>query len=156
MSNLLDSIQAATKDAMRAKNTQRLGVLRLISSAIKQYEIDSRSEGARTEINDDSIITVLSKMLKQRQDSIEQYEKANRPELAAQEAFEMDVIREFMPKPLSAEELESLIEQSIQTVNAKNAADMGKVLAHLKPLVQGKADMRQVSESVKQKLAQLS
>lgn len=156
MSNLLESIQAATKDAMRAKNSQRLGILRLISSAIKQHEIDSRSDGSRGVLSDEAIISVLSKMLKQRQDSIEQYQKAARPELADQEAFEMDVIREFMPKPLSNEELLSLIEESIQAVHAQTPADMGKVLAHLKPLVQGKADMRQVSETVKQKLSQLS
>lgn len=149
MNQILDEV----KSAMKAKDQRRLTVLRLITAAIKQQEISNRTETARDPLTEAEIVTVLEKMIKQRRDSIEQFKSANRADLAEQEAFEVGIIEEFMPAQLSSTELEALINQSFELVQPKAPADMGKVMNHLKPLIQGRADMRVVSELVKKKMA---
>ncbi len=145
---LKDQIQTAMKDAMRAKEKERLGAIRLILADIKRIEVDERIE-----ITDDRIIVILDKMIKQRKDSIAQYQIANRQELAAVEQFEIDVIREFLPEPLTHEELSTLIGQAISNSGAESVRDMGKVMGFLKPQIQGKADAGKVSLLVKQQLS---
>ncbi len=148
MSPLLQRIQDDVKAAMKAKDKARLGVLRLITAAIKQKEVDDR-----TELNDDQVIAVLEKMVKQRKDSIAQYEKAGRTELAEQEAFEIGIIQAYLPEPLSAEEIGTLIDEAITATGAAGMQDMGKVMGWLKPKLAGRADMGQVSQTIKQRLS---
>jgi len=148
MSPLLQRIQDDVKAAMKAKDKARLGVLRLITAAIKQKEVDDR-----TELNDDQVIAVLEKMVKQRKDSIAQYEKAGRTELAEQEAFEIGIIQAYLPEPLSAEEIGTLIDEAITATGATGMQDMGKVMGWLKPKLAGRADMGQVSQTIKQRLS---
>ncbi len=140
---ILDDI----KTAMRAKDKGRLGVLRLISSAIKQREVDERIE-----LDDTQVITVLEKMLKQRRDSIEQFTAANRQELADIEKKELEIIQSYMPKQLSDEEISALIDDAIASTGATSAKEMGKVIGVLRPKLLGKADMGSVSSKIKQKL----
>ncbi len=140
---ILDDI----KTAMRAKDKGRLGVLRLISSAIKQREVDERIE-----LDDTQVITVLEKMLKQRRDSIEQFTAANRQELADIEKKEVEIIQSYMPKQLSDEEISTLIDDAIASTGATSAKEMGKVIGILRPKLLGKADMGSVSSKIKQKL----
>ena len=137
------------KSAMRAKEKQRLGVIRLIQAAIKQREVDERIS-----LDDTQVIVVLDKMLKQRRDSLAQYEKANRQDLANQEAFEIKVIQTYMPQALSDTELVDLIEAAITATGAASIKDLGKVMGYLKPKVQGRADMRALSANLKQRLSQ--
>ncbi len=140
---ILDDI----KTAMRAKDKGRLGVLRLISSAIKQREVDERIE-----LDDTQVITVLEKMIKQRRDSIEQFTAANRQELADIEKKELEIIQTYMPKQLSDEEISALIDEAIASSGATSAKEMGKVIGILRPKLLGKADMGSVSSKIKQKL----
>ena len=140
---ILDDI----KTAMRAKDKGRLGVLRLISSAIKQREVDERIE-----LDDTQVITVLEKMIKQRRDSIEQFTAANRQELADIERKELEIIQTYMPKQLSDEEISALIDEAIASSGATSAREMGKVIGILRPKLLGKADMGSVSSKIKQKL----
>lgn len=135
------------KDAMRAKDKERLGALRLISAAIKQIEVDERIE-----VDDQRLLTILSKLAKQRKESIQQYKLAKRDDLVTQEQFELNLIAHYLPAPLSTEEIEKLILQAIDSVGAKSMADMGKVMATLRPSLQGQADMSQVSDLIKNKL----
>ena len=135
------------KNAMRAKDKKRLGVIRLILAAIKQKEIDERIE-----LTDADVLTILDKMVKQRRDSITQFENAGRDELAAQEKFEITIIQEYLPAQLSETEIVSLIESTIADTNAQSMQDMGKVMAILKPKLQGRADMGAVSQAIKAKL----
>ncbi len=135
------------KTAMRAGNKQRLGTIRLMLAAIKQVEVDTRTEPSNEEI-----IVILDKMQKQRRESISQYEKADRPELADIEKQEIVVIQEFLPEPLSAEELETLIVAAIESTGASSMRDMGKVMGQLKPKLQGRADMGAVSATLKSRL----
>ena len=148
MSDLKNTINDDVKNAMRAKDKERLKTLRLITSAIKQIEVDSR-----TELDNDAVIAVLEKMLKQRKDSIEQFEKAGRDELAAIEKAEVLVIKEYMPEPLSDAEVNALIDEAISSTGAASMKDMGKVMGMLKAKLAGKADMGVVSGKIKAKLS---
>ncbi|MFI4918489.1 MAG: GatB/YqeY domain-containing protein [Legionellales bacterium] len=136
------------KDAMRAKNKALLTTLRLITSAIKQIEVDERIE-----VEDDRLLVVLDKMTKQRKESITQFEKANRNDLVDQEQFELNIIANYLPEPLSNEEIESLVNAAIASTGAKQMSDMGKVMGQLKAQLQGRADMTQVSALIKAKLS---
>jgi uncharacterized protein len=143
-SELKQRITDDMKSAMRAKEKQRLGVIRLILAAIKQREVDERIE-----LDDAQVLAVLDKMLKQRRDSIEQYTNAGRTELADKELFEVGIIQDYMPAALSEAELDAMIQEIVSAVGASSMQDMGKVMAQLKPKVQGRADMGQVSQKVK-------
>jgi uncharacterized protein len=147
-SQLKQRIQDDVTATMRAKDKPRLGTLRLITAAIKQVEVDSRSE-----LDDAAVLAVLEKMLKQRRDSLQQYSDAGRDDLADQERFEIAIIEAYMPEALPAEELEALIDAAIAEAGAASMRDMGKVMGLLKPRVQGRADLGAVSASLKQKLA---
>jgi uncharacterized protein YqeY len=136
------------KTFMRAKDTARLGAIRLLQASIKQKEVDERIE-----LNDDQILTVIQKMLKQRKDSIEAYQQANRQDLIDQEQLEIEVLTKYMPEPLSNEEINQYIEEAIVTTGAADMKDMGKVVGVLKSKVAGRADMGEVSKLVRQKLS---
>jgi len=141
---LLTQLKDEMKIAMRAKDKLRLGVIRMALAAIKQAEIDHN-----TEATDDNIIAVLTKMVKQRKESIKMFTDGGRDELAEKEAEEVIALEFFMPQPLSAEEINELINKAIAESGAASMADMGKVMAVLKPLMQGKADMGAVSGQVR-------
>ena len=147
-SALKTRINDDVKAAMRSKDKERLATLRLLTAAIKQKEVDERIE-----LNDDQIITVLEKMLKQRKDSIQQYEKAGRDELAEAERKEVTILQEYMPEQLSDAEIDALIDEAINATGASAMKDMGKVMGMLKPKLAGKADMGAVSGKIKAKLA---
>jgi uncharacterized protein YqeY len=136
------------KTFMRAKDSARLGAIRLLQAAIKQKEVDERIE-----LNDDQIFSVIQKMLKQRKDSIEAYQKASRQDLIDQEQLEIEVLSKYMPEPLSEEEINQYIEEAIATTGASDMKDMGKVVGILKSKVAGRADMAEVSKLVRQKLS---
>ena len=142
-----DSVNEAMKTAMRSQQKERLATIRLILAALKQREVDERIV-----LSDEQIIATLNKMIKQRRDSITQFEAGNRPELAAKEAEEVKVIQEFLPAQLSAEEVDQAVAAAIAESGATSAKDMGKVMAALKASLQGKADMTVVSAKVKEKL----
>ena len=148
MSQLKLRIQEATRAAMRARDKPRLAALRLVNADIKQVEVDERKE-----LSDTEVVAVLTRMLKQRNDSLSQYRDAGRNDLADQEQFEIDVITAFMPEPLSAADTGALIDAAIAAVGASGMRDMGKVMAHLKGDLQGRADMGAVSATVRAKLA---
>jgi hypothetical protein len=135
------------KNAMRAQDRERLGALRLISAAIKQIEVDERIE-----LNDAQVLAVLDKMVKQRRESLEQFEQAGREDLAAKERFELGIIQAYMPEPLSADELTALIQSAISQLGASSIRDMGPVMNALREQVQGRADMKAVSQAVKAQL----
>ncbi|CAB1370643.1 GatB/YqeY domain-containing protein [Denitratisoma oestradiolicum] len=135
------------KTAMRAKETARLGALRLLLAAIKQKEVDERIE-----LDDASVIAVIEKMLKQRRDSINQFEAAARQDLADAEKLEVEVLSAYMPAGLSEEELATIVAAAVTESGAASAADMGKVMALVKPRVAGRADMGLVSKLVKGRL----
>lgn len=143
-------IQEDMKTAMRSKDAARLSVIRLILAAAKQIEVDERIE-----IDDARMLAILSKMVKQRQDSITQYQAGNRQDLADQEQFEIEIIQTYLPAPLSEDELDKLIAQGITDSQASSIQDMGKVMNNLRPQLQGRADMGLVSQKIKQKLAAL-
>ncbi|BCA94387.1 aspartyl-tRNA amidotransferase subunit B [Legionella antarctica] len=136
------------KDAMRAKDKNLLTTLRLITAAIKQIEVDERIE-----VDEDRMLVILDKMSKQRKESIAQYEKANRDDLVAQEQYELAILAKYLPEPLSAAEIEQLINEAIKSTGAEKMADMGKVMGQLKPQLQGRADMTQVSALIKAQLS---
>jgi len=136
------------KTAMRSKDKERLGTLRLLTAAIKQVEVDQRIE-----LNDDQIIAILEKMLKQRKDSIEQFEKAGRDELVEIEVKETAILKEFMPEQMSDADIDALINEAIASTGAEAMKDMGKVMGILKPKLAGKADMGAVSGKIKAKLS---
>ncbi len=148
MAALKDQLTEEMKAAMKAKDKQRLGIVRLILSECKRIEVDERIE-----LSDERVISILDKMTKQRRDSIQQYEAAERQELADQEAYEITVIQEFLPEALSDEELNTLLQQAIVESEASSIKDMGKVMAILKPQIQGRADVGAVSKLVKAALA---
>ncbi|WP_281555894.1 GatB/YqeY domain-containing protein [Thalassomonas sp. RHCl1] len=145
--SLLAQLKDEMKNAMRAKDKVRLGVIRMALSAVKQIEIDEK-----TELNDDGIIAVLTKMVKQRKESIAMFTDGGRDEMAAAEAAEVVVLEEFLPAPLTAEEIDQMISDAISQSGAASMADMGKVMAVLKPAMQGKADLGAVSGQVRAKL----
>lgn len=145
---LIERLKDEQKIAMKAKEKARLGTIRLIMAAIKQQEVDNRIT-----LDDEQILAVLTKMVKQRRDSVTQYQKANRQDLADVELAEIAVLDEFMPTPLSEEEITSLVKDAIQEANATSMQDMGNIMAILRPKVQGRADMGKVSQLVKTNLA---
>ena len=146
--NLKTRINEAVKDAMRARDKVRLGALRLIMAEIKRVEVDERIE-----VGDARVLVILDKMIKQRAESERQYRDANRVDLADVEAFEIELIREFMPAPLDEAEIDSLIDAAFAESGADDMRAMGKVMAILKPKLQGRADMAAVSARVKARLA---
>ncbi|MGA0449296.1 MAG: GatB/YqeY domain-containing protein [Methylophilaceae bacterium] len=146
--SIRQTISDDMKTFMRAKDSARLGAIRLLQAAIKQKEVDDRIE-----LNDDQIFSVIQKMLKQRKDSIEAYQKASRQDLIDQEQLEIEVLSKYMPEPLSEEEINQYIEEAIVTTAASDMKDMGKVVGILKSKVAGRADMAEVSKLVRQKLS---
>ena len=142
-----DKITEDMKTAMRGQMKERLGTIRLILSALKQREVDERIV-----LDDEQILAILNKMIKQRRDSISQYEAGNRPELAAKEAEEINIIMEYLPKQLSEAEIEQAVAAAITESGAASAKDMGKVMGVLKGKLAGIADMTVVSVKVKEKL----
>ena len=138
----------AMKAAMRAQDKARLGAIRLIQADIKRVEVDERIE-----VDDARVLVILDKMVKQRRDSIQQFESAGRMDLVAIEAGELAVIQEFLPQALGEAELELLIDDAMRESGAVAMKDMGKVMAILKPQVQGRADMGLVSQRIKARLA---
>ena len=147
-SALKTRINDDVKTAMRSKDKERLGTLRLLTAAIKQIEVDKRIE-----LDDEQVVAVIEKMLKQRKDSIEQFEKAGRNELAEIEIKEVVILKEFMPEQMSDADVDSLIDQAIASTGAEAMKDMGKVMGLLKPQLAGKADMAAVSGKIKAKLS---
>ena len=148
-SELKQRIEDATRDAMRARERQKLGALRLINAALKQVEIDERKA-----LGDTDVLSILNRMLKQRRDSLEQYEAAGREDLAGQERFEINLIESFMPAQLSDAEIAAAVQKAIELTEAETVGDMGKVMANLKTALTGKADMASVSRQVKTQLNQ--
>jgi uncharacterized protein YqeY len=148
MPTLVEQIKASVREAMKAKDKGRLGTLRFIQSEFKRVEVDERIE-----IDDARALIILDKMLKQRRDSAEQYRNAGRQELEAQELSEIAVISEFLPEPLSESDIDELIKVAIADSGAMGMQAMGAVMAALKPQVQGRADMAEVSKRVKALLA---
>ena len=136
------------KSAMKAGEKQRLATIRLILSAVKQVEVDTR-----TELNDQDLIGILDKMAKQRRESIEQFEQAGRNDLADKEKSELVIITDYLPQALSESEVSQLIDQAVSQTSAASMKDMGAVMAILKPQMQGRTDMSQVSKLIKIKLS---
>ena len=147
MSDLKSQLKDAQKAAMRAKDKARLTVIRGMLAAIKRIEVDERIE-----LDDARILSVLDKMLKQRRDSISQFEAAGRNDLADQEKYEMGVVQEFLPAQLTSAEIDALIEAAIAATGANSMQDMGKVMGQLKPQLQGRADLGKVSAQIKASL----
>ena len=143
-SAIKQTISDDMKAAMRAKEASRLSAIRLLLAAIKQREVDERKE-----LDDKEIIGVVEKMIKQRRESISQYENAGREDLAQQERYEIEVLQTYLPAALGDAELEQLIKEAISSSGAASMQDMGKVMNELRPKVQGRADMGQVSQKVK-------
>ncbi len=135
------------KNAMRAKDSVRLGAIRLLQAAIKQREVDERIE-----LDDGNVIAVIEKMLKQRRDSIAAYESANRADLADVEKFEVTVLQTYLPQQLNEDEIKAILEKVVADTGAEGVKDMGKVMAAIKPLVAGKADMGKISGLIKARL----
>ncbi|MCP8899420.1 GatB/YqeY domain-containing protein [Gilvimarinus xylanilyticus] len=146
-SELKTRINDELKTAMRAKEKARVAVLRLVMAEFKRIEVDERIE-----LDDARVLAVLDKMLKQRRDSITQYEQADRPELAEQEKSESLVIQEFLPQPLTDAELDEIVDKAIAQTGASEMRDMGKIMGLIKPQVQGRADMADVSKRIKASL----
>jgi len=146
--DLTQQLQESMKAAMRSKQKDRLGVIRLVIAAIKQREIDERIR-----LNDEQVLAVMNKMIKQRRESISQYQAANRNELAEKEAQEITVIEEFLPAALPEQEVDQLIADTINALNASSMKDMGNVMNQLQTKLQGRTDMAQVSKKVKAKLS---
>ena len=147
-SPLKQAFTEAMKDAMRAKDKPRLGTIRLALSEIKRIEVDERID-----LDDGRIIGILDKMIKQRRESIRQYASADRPELVAQEQFEIEVIQEFLPQALNPNELEQIIKSAVTESGATSMKEMGKVMNLVRPKVVGRADMAEVSKQIKALLA---
>ena len=145
---LLDSLKEAQKDAMRAKDKLTLKTLRMALAAVKQREVDERIE-----LNDTDVLAILTKMVKQRNESISAFKSANRQDLVEIEEAEIAVLTGFLPQPLSADEINALIDQAMSETGAATMQDMGKVMGWLKPKVTGRADMGALSGSIKAKLA---
>ncbi len=148
MSELKAQLTSAMKDAMRAKDKLRLGTIRMAQAAVKQREIDERIELA-----DSDVLSILTKLVKQREDAAIQYRDADRPELAEIELAEADVLREFLPTALSDEEVGALIDQAISETSASSMAQMGAVMGWLKPKVTGRTDMGKLSGQIKARLS---
>ena len=145
---LKSRLQADMKASMKSGDKARLGVIRLMLAAIKQVEVDERIE-----LDDARIVAVLDKMARQRRESISQFGQAGRDDLIAVEQAELEIIGEFLPEALSAEEIEALVSATIESTGAATIKDMGKVMGVLKPQLQGRADMGQVSQLIKSRLS---
>lgn len=148
MSNTRQTILDDIKIAMKAGDKPRLATLRLISAAIKQREVDERIE-----LDEENIMALLDKMLKQRRESITQYSKAGRDDLVAQEEQESELIRTYLPAPLTDEQISAIIDSAVNDSGAASVKDMGKVMGLVKPQLQGRADMGSVSKTIKARLA---
>lgn len=146
--SIKDNITHDLKNAMRAKDQKLVGTLRLITAAIKQVEVDERIIVA-----DDRMLIILDKLAKQRNESISQFKQANRDDLVAQEEYELKVLSNYLPEPMSEAEINLLIEEVLAKHDAKQLSDMGKVMNSLKPLLQGRADLSKVSCLVKARLS---
>ena len=144
---LRERINEDMKTAMKARDSEKLGAIRLLQAALKQKEVDER-----VEITDDIVLTTVDKMLKQRRDSIEQYTAGNRMDLVAREQFEVAVLQAYMPAQMSEAELAAVLDQVIAETGATSAKDMGKVMNALRPKVAGRADMGKLSGVVKARL----
>lgn len=145
--SLKAQISEDMKTAMRAKDSVRLGAIRLLQAAIKQREVDERIE-----LDDSNVIAVIEKMLKQRRDSIAAYESANRHDLADVEKFEVTVLQTYLPQQLTEDEIKAILEKVVVDTGAAGIKDMGKVMAEIKPLVAGRADMGKISGLIKIRL----
>ena len=145
--SLKGQITEDMKTAMKAGDKDRLKVVRLMLAAIKQIEVDKR-----VELDDAGVLAVLTKMVKQRRDSVEQFEKGNREDLASIERAEIDVIEKYLPEQLGAEELTALVDEVIQATGAESIRDMGKVMGQIKAKAAGRADMGALSATVKDRL----
>ncbi len=148
MSDLKKQIQDAAISAMKSGEKDRLKIIRLMTSAIKQIEVDERIE-----LDDARIIAVLDKMVKQRRESITQFKTANRDDLVKQESYEIDIVQEFLPQALSEEEVDTIVNQAIEQTGANSIKDMGKVMGLVKPQIIGRADMGEVSGRIKSTLS---
>jgi len=148
-SSLKQRIQEDMKTALKAKQQKRLNVIRLLQAAIKQREIDERIS-----LDDNQVIAVIEKMIKQRRESISQYQRAKRQDLVDQETFEIEVLQMYLPPPLTAAQINELIEQALNETQANSIQALGKVMTYLKPHVQGRTDMKALSEMLKQRLTQ--
>jgi uncharacterized protein YqeY len=146
-SSLVDQVKAAMKAAMKAREKQTLATIRLIQAEFKRVEVDERIE-----IDDERALSIMDKMVKQRRDSAKQYRDAERPELADQEDAEIAIIQTFLPAQLSAEEVDAMIDDALADIEAEGMAAMGALMGKLKPQLQGRADMGEVSKRVKAKL----
>jgi len=155
MSALKQRITQDMKTAMRAKEKARLGVIRMALAAIKQREIDERAKLDDAGLDDTQIIVIIDKMIKQRRDSASQFQDAGRDELAAIENVEINVLQDYMPTAMSDDEITTAIDKAIADTGASSIKDMGKLMAVLKPQLQGRADLGAVSGTIKQKLAAL-
>lgn len=142
-----EQLTAEMKACMKAKDKERLQVVRSLLAAIKQVEIDNQ-----TTVDDAGVLAIIDKAMKQRRDSHQQFTDADRPDLAEQEAYEMTVIQDFMPQALTEDEINTLIDEAMTQSGASTMQDMGKVMGLLKPQMQGRADMGQVSKLIKAKL----
>lgn len=151
--SLRERLQAALKDAMRAKEAERLSTLRLINAAIKDREIASRGEGGEVEVGDPEILAIMGKMVKQRQESARAYEEGGRLELAEKELNEVKVIEEFLPRQLGAEGIEAAVKAAIAEAGATSIRDIGRVMAVLKGKYTGQMDFGAVGPKVKDLLA---
>lgn len=151
--NMRERIMSAMKMAMKDKDTLRVSTLRLINAAIKEREIALRSNEDAGEIDADEILQILSKMVKQREDSVKAYDDAGRDDLASRERSEIKIIREFLPKPLTEEEVVKAVEDAIKDTGASSIKDMGKVMGALKAQYTGRMDFGAAGASVKAALA---
>jgi uncharacterized protein YqeY len=145
--NLIEQLKSAQKDAMRAKEKLRLGTIRMALAAVKQREVDERIS-----LTDSDVIAILTKMVKQRKDAATQFADADRQELADKELAEIEILNDFLPTPLTEEELESLLVKAIEQTGASGMQDMGKVMGVLKPQVQGRTDIGKLSGIIKSRL----
>ena len=145
--NLIEQLKSAQKDAMRAKEKLRLGTIRMALAAVKQREVDERIT-----LTDADVIALITKMVKQRKDAATQFAEAGRQELADKELAEIEILNDFLPAPLTDEELETLLVKAIEQTGASGMQDMGKVMGMLKPQVQGRTDMGKLSGIIKSRL----
>ncbi len=148
MSDLQKQIQVSVISAMKSGEKERLKIIRLMTSAMKQIEIDERIE-----LDDARIIAILDKMVKQRRESISQFKTAGRDDLVKQENYEIDIIQEFLPQALSEEEVDTIVSQAIEQTGASSIKDMGKVMGLVRPQIIGRADMGEVSGRIKSTLS---
>ncbi len=148
MTTLKDKLNDAMKAAMKARDDLRLSAVRMVRAAIKNREIDTR-----TELDDQAVTDVISTLVKQRRESIRMYRDGNRPELAEKEELELAVLLEFLPTQLSLAEIDTLVSQVIQGLDAHGAKEMGRVMKAVTPLIAGKADGKAVSDAVRRQLA---